>query len=44
MTSSVALVEVIIQNPAAAPNARVATGVAVADVREYIMRTLKQAT
>ena len=26
------------------PNARVATGVAVADVREYILRTLKSAT
>jgi len=30
--------------PGAGPNARVATGVAVADVREYIMRTLKAAT
>lgn len=28
----------------AAPNARVATGVAVADVREYILRTLQRAT
>jgi purine nucleosidase len=31
-------------SPAAAPNARVATGVAVADVRDYILKTLKQAT
>ncbi len=31
-------------SPAAAPNARVATGVAVTDVREYILKTLKQAT
>lgn len=30
-------------SPAGAPNARVATGVAVADVREYIMRTLNAA-
>jgi inosine-uridine nucleoside N-ribohydrolase len=30
--------------PAGAPTARVATGVAVADVREYILRTLKSAT
>lgn len=29
--------------PAGGPNARVATGVAVADVREYIIRTLNQA-
>jgi purine nucleosidase len=30
--------------PAGAPNARVATGVAVADVREYILKTLNSAT
>jgi inosine-uridine nucleoside N-ribohydrolase len=30
--------------PSGAPNARVATGVAVADVREYILKTLKNAT
>ncbi len=32
------------QNTSAAPNARVATGVAVKDVREYMLRTLKSAT
>jgi inosine-uridine nucleoside N-ribohydrolase len=31
-------------NPSGAPNARVATGVAVPDVREYILRTLKGAS
>ena len=31
-------------SPAGVPNARVATGVAVADVREYILKTLKAAT
>jgi inosine-uridine nucleoside N-ribohydrolase len=31
-------------NPAGVPNARVATGVAVADIREYILKTLKSAT
>jgi inosine-uridine nucleoside N-ribohydrolase len=31
-------------NPSGAPNARVATGTAVAEVREYIVRTLEQAT
>ena len=31
-------------SPAGVPNTRVATGVAVADVREYILRTLKTAT
>lgn len=31
-------------NPAAAPNARVATGVATADVRQYIEKTLKAAS
>jgi inosine-uridine nucleoside N-ribohydrolase len=30
--------------PVGSPNARVATGVAVADVREYILKTLKSAT
>lgn len=31
-------------SPSGVPNARVATGVAVADVRDYILRTLKHAT
>ena len=31
-------------NPIGAPNCRLATGVAVADIREYILRTLKGAT
>jgi hypothetical protein len=31
-------------NPAGVPNARVATGLAVADIREYILKTLKAAT
>ena len=30
--------------PTGTPNARVATGVVVADIREYILRTLKNAT
>jgi inosine-uridine nucleoside N-ribohydrolase len=31
-------------SPSGAPNARVATSVAVADIRDYILKTLKSAT